>query len=172
MLIAWMATTVGVLFIVYTCVVFAALIPGCVLVCTALYASACFLFLVCFVFCSIFKLIKLSTAMSGIPNSTCPFLGTTKNIHLFLMFLHLIWTAHVPDCIMCVPLYVFNLMFPFTDLFKCSLLMFANNFQNVYSSIRFPSLTVLILYRISNTVFPTCISNFAIMSDLFLFIYN
>ena len=63
-------------------------------------------------------------------------------------------------------------MFPFTDLFNCSLLMFANSFWNMYSSIRFPSLPMSLLYGISNTVLPTCISNFVLMSDLVLFIYN
>ena len=110
--------------------------------------------------------------MSGIPNSTCPFPGTTRNIHLFAIFLNLVWTAHMPNCIMCVPLYVFNLMFPFTNHFSSSLPMFANNFQNMYSSIMFPSLPVSILYETSNDVYPACICNFAIMLDHFLFTYT
>ena len=73
---------------------------------------------------------------------------------------------------MCVPLYVFSFMFPFTDLFNCSLLMFLNSFQIMYSGMRLPLLPVSILYEISNAVSPTCISKFAIISDHFLFKYN
>ena len=73
---------------------------------------------------------------------------------------------------MCVPLHVFSFMFPFTNLFNCSSLMFLNSFQNMYSGMRLPSLPVSILYRISYAVLPTCISKFAIISYHFLFKYS
>ena len=79
---------------------------------------------------------------------------------------------HLPICVMCTPLDVFSFMFPFTNLFNCSFLMFLNSFPNMYSGMRLPSLLVLILYGISNAVSPTCISKFAIISDHFLFKYN
>ena len=66
----------------------------------------------------------------------------------------------------------FHFMFPFTDLFNCSLLMLLNSFQNMYSGMRLPSLPVSILYGISKAVSPHCISKCAIISDHFLFKYN
>ena len=53
-------------------------------------------------------LIILRAAVSGIPSSTWPFLGTTKNTRLFLISLKLIVTAQVPNCVMTILLHVFN----------------------------------------------------------------
>ena len=47
-----------------------------------------------------FILIILSAAVSGIPSSAWLFLGTTKNAHLFLIFLNLIVIVQVPNCVM------------------------------------------------------------------------
>ena len=60
----------------------------------------------------------LSTAVSGIPSSTLPFLGTTKNIHLFLLSLKLIITMQVPNCVMTVLLYDFNCICLLTVCFE------------------------------------------------------
>ena len=58
---------------------------------------------------SMFILIILSAAVSGITSSAWPFLGTTK-IHIFLLSLKLMVTMQVPNCVMTVLLYVFNFM--------------------------------------------------------------
>ena len=91
MLIAWMIRTIGVFFIDYACiVVFTALISRCTFVCAVLYASVlpvlCLFLHPGITACieSMFKLIMLSAAMSGIPNNVCPFPGTTKNTHLIV----------------------------------------------------------------------------------------
>ena len=67
---------------------------------------------------SMFMLINLSAAVSGIASSAYPFLGTTRNTHLFLIFLNLITTTHVPNCVMFVLLYVLSLIWPFMLLFR------------------------------------------------------
>ena len=170
--------TVDVFFINYTCIVFTAFMPGCALVCTVLYTGV---FPVLCLFCTpvslrvlnqMFKLIILSTAESGIPSNTCPFPGTTKNTHLFFTFLNLMWTMHIPSCMMCILLYVFSFMFPFTPPFQLFFTHVFEQFWNMYSGMTLPPLPVLILYRISNEVSPTCISKCAVISDCILFKYN
>ena len=47
---------------------------------------------------------------SGIPISACPLLGTTKNTQHFVIFLNFMNTAHVPNCVILVLLYVQSLM--------------------------------------------------------------
>ena len=136
-LITWLAMTIGVLFYgLHSCCCFLCHHPWLCCICTSYYASVCFLFSCLFGTLLLvselnqyFKLIKFSAMVSGIPNSACPFPGTTKKHAFFVTFLNLIWTMHMPNCVMCVQLYVFNLMFPFTDLFSLSSPMFANNFS-------------------------------------------
>ena len=77
---------------------------------------------------STFTLINLSAAVSGIPSGAWPFPGTTKNTHLFLMFLNLITTAHVPNCVMLVLLYILSLIWSFMDFCSCSSVTFLNSF--------------------------------------------
>ena len=79
---------------------------------------------------------------------------------------------HVPNCVICVLLYILSLILPFLDLFSCSSFIFLKSFLNVYSGIMFPSLPVSILYGISTVVSPTFVSKCAVISDRFLFKYT
>ena len=112
-----------------------------------------------------FRLIILSAAVSGIPSSTWPLPGTTKNTQCFLTFLNLISTAHVPNCIIFVLLYVQSLIWLFVDFLSCSSIVFLNN----YSGMMLPSLPVSILYGIFTMSSPACISKYAVINDQFLF---
>ena len=96
------------------CVVFIAAF-GTLLVCHFMSSStSCFVFVlhlpasICIE--SKFTLIMFSTMVSGIPNSTWLFPGTTKKTQCFVTFLNLICTAQVCNCVISVLLYV-NLMF-------------------------------------------------------------
>ena len=145
--------TFGVLFGNYTC------IP----VCTALHNSMHFLssvlhFVISACIESMFKLIMLSTAVSGILSSAWPFPGTTKNTHHFFKFLNLIETAHVPYCVICILLYVLSFMLPFMDPLSCSSDIFLNSFLNIHNGTVLPLLPVMILYGISMEFLPSCVS--------------
>ena len=112
----------------------------------------------------------LSAAVSGIPSSTWPFPGTTKNIHLFLLSLKLMFTTQVPNCVMTVLLYVFNCI--------CLLLVFLSfGFCNVfkqpfeYVPWHYVILTPCIyLYGTIILLLSAFVSNSAVNSDWFLFI--
>ena len=150
---------------------------NCFFVCSALHHLVCFLLSVCFFQLTtstcielMFKLSIFNAAMSGIPSSAWPFPGTTKNTSFF-EFLNLIVTVHVPCCVICVPLYVFNFMLLFMEPFSCSYGIFLNSFLNIYWHYVCPLLPVSILYGISVAVSPTCIFRCAVINDQFLFRY-
>ena len=86
-------------------------------------------------------------------------------------FLNLIVTMHVPSCVICVLLYIFNFMLHFMEPFSCSSSIFLNGFLNIYNGIMLPSLPVSILYGISVAVLPTCIFRCAVINDRFLLRY-
>ena len=85
-------------------------------VCTTICISLHFLLVVCFALrplhlygVNVYFFMSREAA-SGIPISACPLPGTTKNTQHFLMFLKFMNTAHVPNCVMLVPLYVQSLI--------------------------------------------------------------
>ena len=125
----------------------------CILVCAVLSISMHFLpsvlhSLISFCMESMFKLMMFSAAVSGIPSKAWQFPQTTKNTHFFLTFLNLIVAMDMPNCSICIPLYVFSFMLFFMDLLSCSTDLLPYNFLNIYSGIELPSLPVSILYGI------------------------
>ena len=80
--------------------------------------------------------------------------------------------AHVPNCVICAPLYVLSFTLLFMEHFSCSSSIPLNNFLNIYSGIKLPSLLVSILYGTSFVVSPTCISRCAVIGKWFLLTYN
>ena len=56
----------------------------------------------------------------------------------------------------------------FYGFFSCSSFVSLNNFLNIYNGMILPSLPVPILYDVSITFSPVCISKFAVINDWFL----
>ena len=81
-------------------------------------------------------------------------------------------TAHVPNCVICVQLYVLSFMLLFMEHFSHSSSIPLNNLLNIYSGIKLPSLPVSILYGTSIVVLPTCVSRCTVISKSFLLRYN
>ena len=53
-----------------------------------------------------FIVIMFSISISGMPNSACPFPGTTKKLQVFYLLLCSIFTFHMPNCVIVVLLCV------------------------------------------------------------------
>ena len=84
----------------------------------------------------------LRASVSGMPNNGCPFPGTTKNLHFFLLILCSTTTIYVPTCVIVVLLYVFNSKCLFFVVANHLFVTCGNNFLNTHSGIMFPLLPV------------------------------
>ena len=104
----WNTVFVCIAFISYFCFLLHVISLNSGPVCTAITTTSS---LFCTYCINIF--IMLNGSMSGMPNTACPFLGTTKNLHLLSLFLCSNSTAHVPNWVIVVLLYVFNCILSF-----------------------------------------------------------
>ena len=115
-----------------------------------------------------FKCIMFSMSMSGMPNKACPFLGATKNLHIFCLLLHYVFTLHMPNWVIIVLLYVFNWMFLFSAAANCSFVSLGNILLYKCKGTMFPSLPVFTLY---GTIIETCFDDtfrFGVINNLLL----
>ena len=91
-----------------------------------------------------FIFIILSMSVSDMPNNSCPFLGTTKNLHFFLLLLCSTSTVHVLSY--CSFVIYFNRIFLFLVADNYSLVILGNNFLYMCSGITLPLIPVATLY--------------------------
>ena len=115
-----------------------------------------------------FILTILRYVVSGIPSSTLPFPETTKNIH-FLIFLNLMITAHVPNCVMFVLLYVQSLMWFFNGFFKQFYCYVFKQFFKICRAALCCSHYLCQFCTLLQCFLPACVSKHAVITDQFLF---
>ena len=102
-----------------------------------LYSLICLLFQLGFVGLH-FTLNLPSNLTSGIPSSSGPPPGTTKNLHSFYLFLCLMVTQHTPYWRMHVLLHMFNMTLLLLCLFSCSNLNLGKNILKILRGFKLP----------------------------------
>ena len=114
--------------------------------------------------------------MSGMPNKACPFPGTAKKLHIFLVIVFYFYFAYA-QLFYCWSIVHFNWMSLFLVATNCSSVVIGNNFLYMCKGIMFLSLPVSTLYSTIfqtwfNDVFRIAVINEHLLLKLIEFIYT